>query len=257
MIAILALAAAESATPLAPAGKWQIEYADNMCVASRTFGTIPHSVVFGIRPWPRSKAAEIFLATREAAGKSDKGDGSIVLAPSGSVANGGYWSFYDSKTGQRVTQLRVGAEDIAHLATATTVTITVGKQKVAVAPTAMPAVLAALKTCNANLMQSWGFDPREDDLIATEAKKRGGSQYGDFYPAAAVPLHAEGTTTIVWTIAVDGHVSACRVVATSGYAMLDEASCSEVKSAQYTPAIGKDGKPMESHSTGRISWVLP
>jgi TonB family protein len=254
---VMALGAAESAAAaLSPTGKWNVEYADNMCLASRAFGTASASIVFGVRPWPRSKAAEIILITGEAPAKPVTGEGAMSLAPSGKVTTGTFWSVSSPKTGQRVMQLRVTAEDLAQMAAATTVTITAGKQKVMVAPTAIPAVLAALKTCNANLMQSWGFDPHEDDLIATEAKEKEHLS-GDFYPAAAKAAGAQGTTTIIWTIGVDGRVNQCRVVATSGYAVLDQASCNEVKTLRYTPAIGKDGKPMESHTTKRVIWVLP
>lgn len=255
---LMALAAAENAAALTPAGKWKVEYADSMCVASRAFGPATDPIVFGIRPWPSSDVVELVLIRKDAGViRPIGGHGSMLLAPSGKSATGIYSSVSDPRTGQRVTELRLTAEEVAEMATAVTVTIATGKQSVTLAPTAIPKVLPVLKSCSENLLQSWGIDPRESEAVATPAKAIPGSLTGDFYPAAAVPIRAQGTATVVWTTGVNGRATECRVVASSGYAMLDEASCKVTVSARYTPAIGKDGKPMISHSTRRVTWVLP
>lgn len=254
---MMALAMAGDGAALAPTGKWDVQYADSMCVASRAFGPAADSVVFGIRPWPRSDTAEIFLVIKEAAGKAASGKGSILLTPGEAIA--ATYSSVSNKAGERVTQLRVASDDIARLAGATTVTIIAGKETATLAPSGVPAVLTALKPCSADLQKRWGIDPGEDALIATEAKRKGGAidWNSGKYPPEALALQAQGTTTIVWTIGTDGRVSQCRVAVTSGDDSLDAASCAKVKSARYTPAIGKNGKPMESHSTARVTWVLP
>lgn len=59
-------------------------------------------------------------------------------------------------------------------------------------------------------------------------------------------------------IAADGTVGRCIIIATSGHAALDQATCTLVsKRARFQPARGGEGEPVAGRYTGAIDWQLP
>lgn len=74
------------------------------------------------------------------------------------------------------------------------------------------------------------------------------------YPSRALREERSGTTTFRVSITPDGRVASCTIVASSGHADLDEATCSNVtRRARFKP-------PSEGYGdsyTNRIRWVIP
>ena len=80
---------------------------------------------------------------------------------------------------------------------------------------------------------------------------------GDDYPASALTRREEGTTRFRLDVGADGRVSDCRVMATSGSAALDGATCRILRSrARFTPARGSNGRPVADRHVGGIDWQL-
>lgn len=80
----------------------------------------------------------------------------------------------------------------------------------------------------------------------------------DDYPALAVAAQEQGTVRFQLTIGSNGRVSACEVVASSGSAALDAATCRILHArARYTPARALDGTPIAGRDSGRVTWRLP
>ena len=80
---------------------------------------------------------------------------------------------------------------------------------------------------------------------------------GDDYPASALSRREEGTTRFRLDVGADGRVSDCRVIATSGSAALDGATCRILRSrARFTPARGRNGRPVADQHVGGIDWQL-
>lgn len=79
-------------------------------------------------------------------------------------------------------------------------------------------------------------------------------------PAAAPavePAAEEAATTIRVTIATDGKVRDCTVLASSGSAELDNSACATMTSrARFRPAVDAQGRPIESTHTSRIRWRI-
>lgn len=77
----------------------------------------------------------------------------------------------------------------------------------------------------------------------------------DDYPAAARAAGASGTTRVELIVAPTGRVAACRILVSSGTALLDAATCRLLASrARFTPASDTNGNPMESRFEGEIAW---
>lgn len=82
-------------------------------------------------------------------------------------------------------------------------------------------------------------------------------QTGD-YPPMAVKNGESGTTGFTLTIDAKGGVTNCVVVATSGSAALDRATCDLMRvRATFDPALDSAGKPVGGSYTNRTRWVLP
>jgi periplasmic protein TonB len=80
----------------------------------------------------------------------------------------------------------------------------------------------------------------------------------DSYPGAALARGAEGRVSVTVSIGVDGRVSDCRVVSSSGDSDLDNATCRLAKrNGRFKPALDRDGHPVPSTTTLRnVRWEI-
>lgn len=80
----------------------------------------------------------------------------------------------------------------------------------------------------------------------------------DDYPDEALMLELQGTVALQWTIDAKGRATACRIVESSGYSVLDRASCRLIEErARYLPARDGRGKARPSEDHRRIVWTVP
>jgi protein TonB len=78
------------------------------------------------------------------------------------------------------------------------------------------------------------------------------------YPREALRRGEEGTVKMRYDVNVEGRVENCVVVQSSGSPTLDHASCENVtRRARYIPATDANGKPIRSHGSRTITWVIP
>jgi len=80
----------------------------------------------------------------------------------------------------------------------------------------------------------------------------------DDYPAAALRAEEEGVVHFALLIGPEGRVRHCALVASSGSAALDSATCRILRSrARYRPGRDAAGRPAWDWQGGRMSWSLP
>jgi TonB family protein len=78
------------------------------------------------------------------------------------------------------------------------------------------------------------------------------------YPSRSLQQEQEGTTGFRVEIGPDGRVVSCMVTASSGHALLDEATCRNVtRRARFDPALDSDGNPTNGFYSNRVSWRIP
>lgn len=75
------------------------------------------------------------------------------------------------------------------------------------------------------------------------------------YPAMAVRLNQQGTTTIKFTVNTDGSVTDAQVVNSSGHDALDSAAIRCASAWRYKPAL-QDGQPVPAPWTTDVRWKL-
>jgi len=248
---MLALAIAQSA-PLTPSGKWTVDYQPTMCVAARQFGPAGNATYLAFQP-PVSMdtlAVKLFILAPNASGTGvERGRATITLQPSGQTEWVDYVSWIPKRGGPRGYEMEADAAFMAQLEQSTGLSVNAGKESVNFASGKMQRVLAAMATCNARLMRSWGVD--------TGAKAEAIGSPGDWfsykdYPAAALRRSAQGRAVIIVTVDSDGKTKACRIAVTSGDPDLDRGTCDIAKRrGRY---VRKNGG--ERFAVYSIRWML-
>lgn len=77
------------------------------------------------------------------------------------------------------------------------------------------------------------------------------------YPKEALRHGWEGIAGFTVTVGTDGKVQDCKIIETSGYPVLDEATCREIIAhARFKPALDHDGKPIISTYSQRVRWQI-
>src|SRR5690349_15712912 len=72
------------------------------------------------------------------------------------------------------------------------------------------------------------------------------------YPAAAIQNGEEGKVEYEIEVDASGRATGCRVVSSSGHALLDKEACRHAKRVRFKPAQDSDGRPVPG--TFRSSW---
>ena len=78
------------------------------------------------------------------------------------------------------------------------------------------------------------------------------------YPSTALINQREGVTRFSVMIGPDGRVTSCQILASSGHADLDAATCLNVtRRARFDPARDASGKPTAGKYSNQIRWQIP
>ncbi len=78
------------------------------------------------------------------------------------------------------------------------------------------------------------------------------------YPASALRNREQGSTTFRVTIGVNGRVTACTIIASSGSSALDSATCGLMqRRLRLEPARDPSGRAVEDHYESTLHWRLP
>lgn len=84
-----------------------------------------------------------------------------------------------------------------------------------------------------------------------------GQRNTDDYPAEARRNGWEGKVVFRALIGTDGRAKSCKVVESSGYAVLDDATCTKViDTARFEPARNAQGDVIEEFYQNGFTWEL-
>lgn len=114
--------------------------------------------------------------------------------------------------------------------------------------------LKAFKACEDGLLRSWGADPSA--MTAFIDTRLVSTWFGrDSYPPAALRVRASAQVIAMVTVDPQGKPVACRAVAGSGNADLDEGTCLILqRRARYLPA--EAGMTANRFSVTSVRWVM-
>jgi TonB family protein len=78
------------------------------------------------------------------------------------------------------------------------------------------------------------------------------------YPAQSLAYEEEGVSSFRLNVGVDGRVSDCTISVSSGFALLDVATCRNItRRARFEPALDDAGNPTTGSYSNRVSWKIP
>lgn len=263
IVASNAQAAPDVAVPLAPSGKWTVEYEPYACALSRTFGPAPDSVSFGIKPLTLdSRATVVVVLPKNFPGHlAYLGQARITLSPSGQSITSAFAKTGAVPGGGRAAMIEIDRSDLPAVFAAASLTIESGSVAVSIVPTAGASAVHALETCETELAVRWGVDAAALAAIATPpapVDPLHAMVTNDDYPKSALSSGSQGDSMILMQIGTDGKVVTCRTLQSAGYRELDETAC-RVKSrrARYSPARDKQGVAVPSWVSTTISFLIP
>lgn len=256
---LLAQVAALQASPveLIPSSQWQVEYAKSSCVVSRAFGEKPNQILFGLKPALNSEFVSLLVVQPSRKGRGVRGEAEVKLSGGFIPESADYTSV--TANGMRVTTISVPSTTLDQLAKGDAIAIKAGEWvDVTLHPTAADKALAALKECEADLLESWGYSRAAQAAVAEPPK---GSLQGlfrvDDYPMDLVAMGIQGSVGLRLRIEPDGKISECSIMESSGNANLDSHTCALAKRrARYTPAMGYDRNPVWSFTFANVTWML-
>jgi TonB family protein len=260
LIALPAAPAAAVPTPLQPTGGWVVNFADQQCLASRTFTLRNGDLALVVRPDPTGGGAQLILAPSNPADRhlfsraETRLDGHAIRATS--IAT------MPVSGGRLAYPIPLTAPEYARLLTTRTLSVRggVGSFSIELAP-AIQELGRLLAECNADLLASWGFTREQQALQARFPEPLTSvSTYvlQSDYPRVATRRAAVGEVQARVAVAADGTVSNCVVVRSSGDSALDQATCSAfVRRARMRPALNNAGQPMPSIFVFSKLWLFP
>jgi TonB family protein len=255
--------ATDVAVPLAPVGKWAVDTEDGMCTLTRSFGGTPDLVPFGLQPTTLGETTRVAVVVpKDVAGRSAKRvKARLTTLPAGTSIPIKYERNGPTADGGKAAFMIIDRADVPALMAAAGVEIGTSGFTVSIATTAGAKALAALTTCETQLMTGWGVDPAMVAAVATPA--RGAPDIAEWvrvsdYPTSALARKSQGASVILWRIDSDGAIRGCRTVKSAGDADLDTAACHAVSTrGRYTPALDTAGHPVPSWVTRTVTWRMP
>lgn len=246
--------------PLQPSGKWVVDYAEDMCTLSRTFG--PDNIVFGLRPdgfgggsalavvmVPGARQTKFFEFRGEIGFKSgEKGQAVDVES---------YW-LNDRKT--RVVTFRVDHATLNRMTEAGSFSVPVGaRDEIHLAPNQMPEARRALDDCTDNLMESFGVPLVELKRATVRPRFQDAQQWFSSlnYPVDARSRGMEGRTVALIEVSAEGKPAECRVISNDSHEGFTEATCGRVmREGRFDPARNAHGEAIRSWTTMSVNWEI-
>ena len=254
-----ALPAPAATAPVKPTGPWNVDFGDAHCIAMRNYGTAAKPVILAFKPSPIGDVIQLSVVRPGVSVHVNQYPGSITaggLKPV-PVSMLGYRA--PSKK-SRVTVVNLQRAQFDTLRAAPTVRLRAsGEIDQAFALVGMEPVTQALDKCMANLRKVWHV-AEASGPVATPAEPRVplNRLFSERdYPGIAWVQRAGGLVEMMVLIDPAGKVASCMVTGTSGYASLDAQSCAIItERADFSPAIGADGKPVRSGAIQRVRWKM-
>jgi TonB family protein len=241
--------------PPRPAPAWQVDWGDYYCTLARLAGDDAPFVI-GFRTIPGNFGASVRLL-RHGRQALPRRISTIALLPSGQTFD--VTAFTEVFAGGREILASDTLPDTFWDALAGAAEIEFRDGNAARLRLPLPGMAVAvrsLRRCVSDVMREWGVD--EAALRALRRLPATTNLYGlrpEDYPTQANRAHVAGETVVRMTVSAEGRATECAVVATSGNAALDAATCRVILArARFTPALDADGRPTTIRIATAVIW---
>lgn len=256
--AVIASQAPAAVPLLPPVGQWRVNYDVAQCVALREYGTKEKPLELVLKPSPRGTVMRMFVFRRGFAGEPEQLTAALWLGAHREFSS--LLHYRDDTNGLGITAVNLPMDVIKANLAAPNVRIASQAADNNFQLTEFAPLVAELDKCVADLQDYWNIGGAYSSRIATPAQPK--RPLRDLfspmdYPRTAIQKNQKGAVTLSFLVDETGKVADCTVDQTSGIALLDTMSCFVIsKRAQFTPALGHDGKPIRSAYSERVVWDI-
>lgn len=257
---IMMVSPARAAEPLAPTGKWVVNFDAAQCVASRNYGTAKNPLFLVIKGPPVGTVVQLAVVQRGPRDPPEQLSATMVVDQRPPVPVS-VMAYTPKSGGLRVHSINLSSAVFMPMRRAGTLQIQSKSLNEDFALSQMEPLLRTMDQCVADLRTVWNVN--EATGISSKLKERARGNLASFfsnddYPAAALDKRQSGVVGFALLIDERGKVADCTVIETSGAASLDSQSCAALRvRAKLTPAKGADGKAAKDALIGRIRWQIP
>lgn len=245
---------------LAPASKWQVDYADNACNIGRVFGSGDRRILLGMKVLP-GRGNTVFVLEENRPGKSRIQVGELAIKTSPEAAPISVQVISGSaKAGSHVIHGSLSSDELSAIARADAISFVYREKVIRLTGVNLKAALAASIACEDDLLRTWGVDAPAFRAIAVHAQPvQSPARWitNNDYPAESLRAGEEGSVSIRLDVSATGEVAACTILSSSRFQRLDQTTCQIMRErARYQPAQLADGTPTASLIFLRFRWQM-
>jgi TonB family protein len=273
-VAVAGSAQASEPEKLTRTGKWVVDYDRDACHLLAQFGTGEHVLAIRLTRYEPGDSFDLVFYGHRVASPDTRSEAKIDFGLRGTPAA---VKTVNGKAGNLPMMLigsarldgweREKSEDIAPSLSpqqedaVTGVTVRIGRKKafrVEFGPLSKP--MAQLRTCQADLLKSWGYDPVVQTTLATPVKPANSPASwlrDNDYPSGAVAAGQNGVVQFRLDVDAEGKVHGCHVLARTSPDVFADTTCRNVtRRARLKPALDLDGKPVRSFFVQKVYWQM-
>lgn len=250
------IAASDPPVLRVPSSKWNVDYGESACLASRKYGTAEDSLTLAFRPSPNDTVTRLMIVR---AGHPAPRFFSVKISFGSTTLRTSGLQFSTEDKKLEIIWINLKQADLLGLERSEEIAITGGAIRERLAISGVGAVLKSLDACNVDLRAYWNLAPTGQAQLSRLAEPlkplRTYFSPAD-YPADAARNGNEGATRVVMMIDESGAAKDCMVEETSGFASLDAMACFALRRARFRPALDTAEKPVRSVLTQQIRWSM-
>lgn len=286
--AALAPAMAKEPLRLAPASKWNVNYADDSCRLARAFGSGDEEVVLILDRFQPGPVVYMTLTGKPVKVNNDKSELTVrfgsepaqtALFTMGRTENAMPAVMLEralfiagkpddvvgetniDEGGEKIAIRPVTKIDPARIAAVTSVRIDIPLiQSLILETGSMGPPTEALAACVDDLVRGWGVDVAAHKKLSRQAVPIGNPGrwvVNDDYPTSMLRKGYQGNVFFRLGIGVDGRPTACHIQQSTRPAAFDEAVCKSLMlRAKFTPALDADGHPIATYYLNRVRFRM-
>ncbi len=261
LAALVAWASGGDPPTLQPAAPWNLDYGDSRCSLTRTYGDTAAPVTLMFEPgFFGGTVTTLVTGTRKQLGR--QGSTNVTLTVPGREASiqAAGTRFHLPTGDSAVLRYVLESNELESLVDAPAIAIdTQNGPSVVIALSLGKSAIASLRRCEADLLRKFGYDATKVARVAKPPRSNPGAFMTDRdYPEAARKADVQGPTFVGMTIGINGRLSDCRILRSSGVPSLDQATCLILSErGRFQPGLDADGQPIESYQALNFDWRLP
>lgn len=248
-----------------PTDKWNVNFADAQCVASRAYGTAEKPLHLALKAPPLGDVMQI-VVMKEASGTEAQQVEATIGLDGGQALKTNMLMFSPPKKRVRAYVLNMPAANFGKVRQAKNLAIRSQGLNEIFALSQMEPLLKIMDDCVADLREVWNVQNSDDDQSAPPQqsalpRRAIGSLQGiikaDDYPAVAINERQTGMVRVAILIDESGRIADCTIIQTSAVASLDAQTCAIVKTrAKFQPALDASGKPTKDAHLQSVTWRI-